>query len=288
MRDSAAVREVVSRFPAAGDAGVALAAWGAGVFARDLATARVAVEALTAPHRSPEARWYGYALLAHLDRAEGKPADADVHLDHLAELNAGMATETRAALALLPFDVAPRSELVRLRSELEQLDPATVGTSDNPSIIFTANDQLHQEYRAYLLGLLSAQLGDPEAVDRYASQLESTEPRPTDGSLPQDLALSVRAESLRMEGRLSDALATLERAKLATWYAQTSSSILFSQVRERFVRADLLAALGREEEARRYYETMGQLSVFDLAYSMGSQQRLAAMDDAVIDGDAAP
>lgn len=278
MRDSSAVQEVIARFPSSEDAGVALAAWGAGVFARNLPTARAAVEALTALHRSPEARWYGYMALARLDRAEGRAAEADAHLDSLAELNAGIALETRASLALLPFDVAPRDELARLQSELERLDPSTVRTSDNPSIIFTANDELHEVYRAYLLGLLSAQLGDPEAAEGYAGQLEDIEPRPTDGNLPPDLALSVRAEALRLAGRPEEALALLEQAKLATWYAQTASSILFSQVRERFVRADLLAKLGRTEEARRWYETMGQLSVFDLPYWTGAQQRLAALD----------
>jgi TolB-like protein len=278
MRDSAAVAEVTERFSATEDAAVALATWAAGVFAYHMPTALAASEELTAPHRSPEARRYGYALLAHLATSQGLPDQAEGWLAELAQLSPGMATEYRSVLALLPFELAPRERLRQLKSDLERLDPASVETSDNPSIIFTANDPLHDVFRAYLLGLVSAQLGDAADAERYAEQLDGTPAQPTDGTLPQDLALSVRADVARLDGRPEDALALLEGARLATWYAQTSNSTLFSQVRERFVRAELLAEVGRINEARRWYETIGQLSVFDLPYRIEADRRLAEMD----------
>ena len=134
--------------------------------------------------------------------------------------------------------------------------------------------------RAYLLGLTSARLGDTQATERYAQQLDATTPRPTDGYLPQDLALGVRAELLRLQGEPREALELLEQGRLATWYAQTASSPLFSQVRQRFVRAELLAELGRAEEARQWYETIAQLSVFELPYSAEAERRVAEIDAA--------
>lgn len=291
LGDSAAIAEVVERYDGSEDAGVALAVWGAAVFARDLPMARAAAVSLTRPTRSPEARWYGYAALAHIDAAQGRDSAASAQLDALATLNAGMALEYRASFALFPFDVAPRQELSALRDRLERLDPAAIPTSDNPSIIFTAYDELHGVFRSYLLGLISAQLGDAAAAERYAAELASTRPRPTDGSLPQDLALSVRAEVARLAGRLEEALDLLSEARLATWYAQTASSTLFSQVRERFVRAHLFEALGRTEEARGWYESMGQLSMFELPYRAETDRRLAAMrgeDSGGPRGDTAP
>jgi len=277
MRDSAAIAEVVNRFSSSEEAGVVMASWSGGVFARDVAMAHAAAEALTAPNRSPEAR-YGYAALAHTSMALGRPDEAQGWLDDLAVISPGSAIEYRAVLAMFPFALAPQLDLQRIRSDLEQLDPASIEISDNPSVIFTSNDPLHDVFRAYLLGLVSAHLGDVDATERYAAQLAATAAQPTDGSLPQDLALGVRAELLRIQGQSEEALVLLEQGKLATWYAQTANSTLFSEVRERFVRAELLAELGRVDEARNWYETIGQLSVFDLPYRIEAEKRLAAMD----------
>jgi len=278
MGDSAAIAEVIGRFPTSGDAGVALATWSGGVFARNLPTVRAAAGALIARNRSPEARWLGYATLAHVAVAAGQPEEAKGWLDDLARLNPGAALEYRVLLELLPFASTSNEELQRSREELERLDPASIETSDNPSIFFTANDGLHDLFRAYLLGLTSARLGDAQATERYARELDATAPRPTDGYLPQDLALGVRAELLRLQGQPREALELLEQGKLATWYAQTASSPLFSQVRQRFVRAELLAELGRAEEARQWYETIAQLSVFELPYGAEAERRLAKID----------
>ena len=280
MRDSAAIAEVVERFPSTEELGVALATWGAGVFADHLPTARAAAEDLTTQNRSPEAQRYGHAVLAHIAIAQGDEAEAQGRLDDLARLSPGIASEYRALLALLPYATASSDVLTRLRGDLERLDPESIERSDNPSIIFTSNDELHDVFRSYLLGLLSAQLGDLEGTERYARALDNTLPRPTDGNLPPDLALAVRAEALRLDDRPAEALALLEQARLATWYAQTANSPLFSQGRERFVRAELLAEVGRVDEARRWYETVGQLSVFDLPYRMEADRRLAEMDAA--------
>jgi hypothetical protein len=63
------------------------------------------------------------------------------------------------------------------------------------------------------------------------------------------------------------------------WYAQTASSPLFNLVRERFVQAELLAELGRADEARGWYATIDQLSVFDLPYRPVAARRLAEMSN---------
>jgi TolB-like protein len=280
MGDSVARAEVIERFATSDDAGVAITAWGAGVFADDLGMIEIAVRELTEPRRSPEARRIGYAQLAHTEIALGHPEEARAALRGLATLSPGVALENEAIIALLPFAAAGKGELRRLRSQLRDLDPSTIATSDNPNVIFTAHDPLHHAIRFYLLGLIEAQLGNEEAALQFAAELDGLTPGPTDGSLQHDMAVGIRAELARFAGNPAEALQALESSQKHLWYAQTSSSPLFSMVRERFLMAELLVELGRPDEARPWYETIAQLSMFDLPYRRPAEERLAAMDEA--------
>lgn len=278
MRDSVAIAQLVGRLPTADEASAALAAWSAGVFAKDLRIARLASESLTRPGRSPEGQRLGYAQLAHVAAAEDRPEDMRSALSSLRDLSYGNGLEHETMLALLPFHPADDAELRRLREALLRLDPASIETSDNPSAMFTVHDPLHRLIRLYLLGLTSARLDMSPAAEVYADSLAAIEPRPIEGSLPQDMAKSVRAERLRAEGDLKGALAALEAQSRHMWYAQTSVSPLFTQVRDRFIQAELLRELGRRDEARRWYATIDQLSVFDLPYRATAARRLAELE----------
>ncbi|HEM45721.1 MAG TPA: hypothetical protein ENO23_01625, partial [Alphaproteobacteria bacterium] len=278
MQDPAAIAELVRRLETADEGSAGLVAWSAGVFARDLGIARVASESLARAGRSPEGRRLGYAQLAHLAAAEGRAEDAEAALRALTELSPGNGLEHEAMLALLPFAPTDRGRMQDLHERLVRLDPASVEASDNPSAIFTVHDPLHRLIRLYLLGLTAAQLGEHAAAETYADSLAAVEPKPIEGSLPQDMARAVRAERLRLDGRPAEALAVLEQQERYMWYAQTAVSPLFSQVRDRFVQAELLRELGRLDEARRWYETIDQLSVFDLPYRPVAARRLTEMD----------
>lgn len=279
MRDSVALASVVERFSTAGDLGLALSAWVASVFSGDITTAEKAVRELTEARRSPEARRLGYAWLAHIAAARGQQGKADIMLTDLARLSPGTALEHEALLAVSPFTSPGETRLRQLVSRLERLDPESVEVSDNPGVIFTAHDHLHELLRAYLLGHLYVRLGETEAAEAYAVDLAAMVPRPTDGSLPSDMGRSVRTDILRQEGRFIEALAIIEQNRSHTWYAQTLASPLFCQVRERFVRAELLRELGRNEEAERWYATIGEVSAFELPYKAFSQLRLAEIRD---------
>ncbi len=280
MRDSAAIEVLVERLRSADESSLGLSAWSAAVFARDLRIARLASESLTRPERSTEGRRLGYAQLAHLAVAESRSGDAREVIAALTELSPGNGLEHETMLALLPFAVADDETLRRLRGRLLRLDPDGIETSDNPSAVFTVHDPLHPQIRLYLLGLVSAQLGMGVAAEAYADSLAAMEPRPIDGSLLQDMALAVRTERLRLEGRALEALETLQAQSRHMWYAQTAVSPLFTQVRERFVLAELLREVGRPEEARRWYETIDQLSLFDVPYRTVARQRLEEMEGA--------
>ncbi len=280
MRDSTALRSVVERFSAGDELGVALSSWVAAMYGGDIETAGHAARALTEARRSPEARRLGYAWLAHIAAARGQYGEADALLAELSGLSEGTALEYEALLANLPFVTPDEAKLRELVSRLERLDPQSIETSTNPSALFTAHDPLHALFRAYLLGHLSARLGEAEAAETYAADLTAMPPGPTEGSLPVDMGRSIRVEVLRGQGRLIEALALIQENRSETWYAQTTASPLFCQIRERFVRAELLRELGRTDEAEEWYSTIGQLSPFSLPYKAFSQFRLAEIRDA--------
>lgn len=173
------------------------------------------------------------------------------------------------------FGLVDRAELAALRDRLTRLDPASVATSDNPSVVFTAHDALHPLIRLYLLGLTSAHLGDPDRALRYAEQLEGTELPATAGSLSSDLAHSVRSAVHHVAGRLEEALAELELARSATWYGQTMASPLYCLVFDRFARAELLLELGRDREALDWYAHLVETSPFETPYLALSHLRQA-------------
>ncbi len=276
--EPAAIEATMARLEPAGDLGVALAVWAAGVYSGDLGGAERVAELLTAPHRAPEARRLGYAWLAHLKLAAGQWEAAQACLAELADLSEGAALEYRALLARIPFVPVDDGVLTRLAAELQRLDPQSVATSDNPSVVFTAHDRLHPLIRLYLLGLVHARLGDA-AARRYAGELVGVELPRTAGSLAEDLARSVRARILIREGRPAEALAELDGARMETWYGQTMASPLYSQVFERFVRAELLFQLGRLEEARGWYANLVETSPFELPYLAMSHLRRAEIDE---------
>jgi len=62
-------------------------------------------------------------------------------------------------------------------------------------------------------------------------------------------------------------------------YELTLTSPLFSQSRERYLKAESLYRLGRLEEAASWYETLSEVAAFDLVYLEASRQRRAEIHD---------
>jgi tetratricopeptide (TPR) repeat protein len=285
--DEERIGAVGARLPGADDLGTALAVWAASVYSRDVPGGEAVTRALAAPTRSPEARRLGQAWLPTFALAAGRLEDAKSELAALARLSPGMALEYEAILSTMPFVPVTETELQDLAARLERLDPATVETSDNPSVVFTAHDDIHPAIRLHQLGLIRARLGQAEAALRHAGELEALALVPTTGSLAQDLAHGIRSAVLRGQGRLEEALAELERAKMDTWYGKTFSSPMYARIHERFARAELLMELGRHDEAEPWYRHIAELSPFELPYLAVSHLRLAEIAERRGDTEAA-
>ncbi len=278
---------VEGRLSSTSDVGLALAVWSVGTYARNLDGAIAVASALAAPDRSLEARQQGLIWLAYFDFARGRWEEATRRLAELARIAPGTGLEYQAIMATIPFAPATEGELEEIADRLERLDPSSIPPSGNPSVVYSSHDELHPLIREYQLGLLNARLGRREQALRHAAAAGAIELESTSGSLPEDLAHSVRAAVHYEAGRLEEALAELEMARTNAWYGQTMVSPLFARVAERWLRAEILYELGRYDEAEDWYTTIGEISPSGLPYKSVAQLRLASIAEMRGDTEAA-
>ena len=197
--------------------------------------------------------------------------------------------ESRALLATLPFAQADEPELRELRGELAAWDAASVAPSS--FLIFAMHNDLHPAIRVYLLGMVSARLGD--LAGAAARSAELARGAPGDGGLADCLAAELAATVARASGGAGEALASrgagealasggagealaiLERSRPRLWFQLTVASPFFSLASRRFLQAELLREAGRLEEAAGWYQSIAQRSPYELVYRAAARERLA-------------
>ncbi len=242
------------------------------VLAPDVLAAERVARLLTEPPRPPEVRARGHVLLAHLEMARGRWRAAQAEVAAADSLDRALALEYRAFLSLAPFLSVPRHDLAALQSALTRWDAAAIPASVIPGDPFRVHNGLHPQLRLYLLGLLSARLGDRAAALRSAAELERMGNPPEAGTLARDLAQSVRAQAAW--SRPAEALAALEQAPREMSWHLMSWSPFFSQPYERFLRAELLRTVGRGAEALGWLGSFASAeSPYDIVYRAPSYLR---------------
>jgi tetratricopeptide (TPR) repeat protein len=213
--------------------------------------------------------------LAKIELTNGRRRAADTELEAVKALDAGSALEHRAYFALTRFQETPRSELMALRDSLEHWDAVAAMKTDGDALL-AGHRRAHPYFKLYLLGLLSARLGDEGAALRYAGQLERADRSSLPGAFAADGGQFVRAEVAWRRGRPQEALTTLENARFWTRWPgfeaeNSDDSPFYGHMHERFARAELLHELGRDEEAIPWY----RIFVYDLLYTAPAHLRLA-------------
>ena len=247
-----------------------LVAWLTG----DLSVGRRFWRLITEPTRSRGYRVTAHVTLAKLELTNGRWGAASSELAALDALDRAAALEHRAYYALTRFRKAPRSELVALRDSLQRWDPSSARTEGEGLI--AVHRPAHPYLRLYLLGMLSARLGEPSKALGYAAELERADSLFPLGVFATDQGQFVRAEVAWMGGRRQEALAVLDQARYWTTDSRASElnksdSPFFIQLHERFARAELLYELGRYEDALPWYRAMS----YDLLYTAPAHLRLA-------------
>ncbi|HEU0013993.1 MAG TPA: tetratricopeptide repeat protein [Longimicrobium sp.] len=206
--------------------------------------------------QNPTAEILDYLLGIQVRAARGQLRAAHALLDSVRPIHPAWTAEYRAVLALLP-GVDDRAALQRARAELGQAG----GTGPE---------------RAYLLGRVGLALGDTAAAGRRAEELARPGGSARQTAAARDLGRLLRAHLLAVQGRPADALTALGDPR------PDPSGLLpsmrgYARAHERWLRGELLRALGRPREAVRWYASFPDPQAYDLAYRAPALSRLAEL-----------
>lgn len=274
--DRAAQERALGALAQAGDEAVLTAMRHVAVFTEDLAGAARIADLLTDASRGPDYRVQGYVAAADLALARGRWRDAAAALGPHPGLDPAWGAELEGTLAALPFLDRPRGELAALRARLARV----AHPAGRPyASLFGGVDA---RVGPYASALLSVRLGDLPAAERDAAALDREAHRapdpPADAALVRALAASVRADVARARGRPADALAQLDGGRLELGLGYVSN-VLGCQAYDRYARAEALQALGRDDEALRWYATLGEAAVHELVFLAPAHLRQAEIYD---------
>jgi DNA-binding SARP family transcriptional activator/TolB-like protein len=254
--------------------------WRIALFSSDLdAVARYA-RLLTDGQRPSNVRAVGHVLLAHLELARGRWRGAQAQLQSLEALHPAWAIEYRALLATSPFLPVDPAEAARLRDAVARWDgkPMRAVTS-GAALWVNAHHDVHPQLKTYLQGLLNARLGDAEAARRQAAWLGSRQAGSEPGDLARVHARGILAEVARQAGNPAGALQVLEASPFFVDFGSGRVSAFFALARERYLRAELLHELGRDEEALGWYGGLGEIFPYDVIYVAPSHLRQAEIHE---------
>jgi serine/threonine-protein kinase len=273
--DTAEERRVLAELADATDLTVTLSAWTVSAFAYDLPGAIAITRALRQPSRGGTARAVGHVIAAFLEAARGRIAEAR---RQLALAEAADPERTRSAPALLavaPFVRTTAAELRRLEAKVAALPPPGPGDDRAGLSVYFRPTPAAQDRRArlYVMGILSARLDDRTRAIQRAEELE-TLARADSGSLAADFAHGIRAELAMGAGDAEEALRHVEAMRHETYYITAFAFPELSQARERYLRAEALARLGRNDEALRWFGSFAEFSPYDMLYApIGHRRR---------------
>ena len=262
--DDEQIRAVVDALRAARLAAIALAFTDVAVYAGDLGAAESLARELTGVARSDEMRALFHVLLAHLALARRQPDAALAELRTAERLDPAWGLETRALFAALPFGGIPQAQVVAARDALFAWDATRAEQSS--FIIFAMHNGLHPHLRLYLLALVESRLGNLPAARAHAEALTALTPVYGAEALSHHLTRGALARVLWAEGRPAEALAELGRAHTEAWFLLTVASPFYSQAFERWMRAELLTELGRDDEADGWRRSIAERSPYEIIY----------------------
>ncbi|HLE83418.1 MAG TPA: BTAD domain-containing putative transcriptional regulator, partial [Thermoanaerobaculia bacterium] len=140
------------------------------------------------PGRPPEVRTAGHLLTALIEMARGRRTPALAAAARAESLDPARGLEVRALIATAPFLPVDSAESRRVRTALEA-ELARQTKNPFPESFFLPDpDRARPLMQRYLLGLLSAGLGEPADAMRWAAELDRAPSPAGDPSLPKDLA----------------------------------------------------------------------------------------------------
>lgn len=238
------------------------------VYNDDLTDAERFARLLIADGGSCETQALGHRMLAEASLARGRLDTARNDLTKAEACDRGAAVELRALFAALPFVPMDGEELAWVRRALENEPDTGVRPGLGGPV------EMERPVRLYSLGLIATRRGETEQGRRLEKMLVALSDSTPTGDLAWSLAASLRAREALSAGQHSAALAALESAR---W--ERAASLSVAEAADRYLRADLLRELGREEEAIGWYRAIAERASYELVYLAPAQYRLAQIYD---------
>jgi DNA-binding SARP family transcriptional activator/tetratricopeptide (TPR) repeat protein len=228
--------------------------------------------------RPPATIAHGHIVMAQLAAAGGRHREAFENLEHASRLDPFESRAHRALLAVLPFLPVARGDIDALRSTTTSLDMRPNSAPPGP---FTAiHLGLQEALELYVLGHLHARAEEFDAALGAADRLAAVQAPAWASAVPDGWARGVRAHVAWREDRPGHALTLLEGASFEVSLAQRLSlSPFVCQNLERYLRAQVLELLGRDEEALRWYECVSSDFVHEFVFLAPSYLRRATIHD---------
>jgi DNA-binding SARP family transcriptional activator len=268
--DATAQERLIAQLEGAPDLVIHEAARYVAILAANLPAAIRIARLLTAPHRTREALVVGHVLLAHLEAARGRPEAAQLELDAADSACAGAATLYRALFALMPGSGADTPQLTAVRDLLEAAGDVSPTRSFPP---FSVLESVWPWWRSFMIGCLSARLRDGPRVQAMVAALRAAPAPPALGYLSPALAQTVLAVEAAAGGEHAVALSLLEQVRLQPPLEVMIVQVpFFSHDFERYLRATLLAAAGRDAEAEAAFDSVAEASAYGLPWAVPALQ----------------
>jgi tetratricopeptide (TPR) repeat protein len=261
--DEEAMRALAAELQQARALTVAVAFADVALYSGNLRGAEMLARSFLQVARAPELRALCHTLLAHLALASGREDDVWIELAQAQALDAAWGLEMRGWFASLPSVQLSTAERQGIRDELAAWDATAVPPSS--FVIFAMHNELHPALRLWLLGLLDLRLGNVSSARGCAVQLGALAPDET--GLVRGMKAELEAGAARLDGRPADALALLDASRPRLWFQLTVASPFFTLASRRWLRAELLRELGREEEAHGWYHSMAERSPYELVFA---------------------
>jgi len=136
-----------------------------------------------------------------------------------------------------------------------------------------------QPLRQYTLGILSLRLGDTASAAAAAAKLQRLAASGGATPLSRDLDRGLRARLAWQRGRADEALRLLEALEPSDTQGDIAVTPFVTRASERFLHAEVLASLGRDAEALRWFASLGTGSVTEIPLRAPSHLRQAEIHE---------
>lgn len=232
------------------------AAWRTADFLNDPAAGLRISALLVQPGRGEQSLLVGHAARAHMQMARGRWRDARAQADSAARIDPAYAARTWAFLAAFFPGELPRGEALRAHRQLAAAPvPASRGTGGPAD---EERGRFPVARHQYLLGALAVRLGDTAEARRRVAGLAALEDTAVAGRFARHLRHQLQARVRAAAGDSAGALRLVEAGWPRPVPALFVKDDSYSTVAERYFRARLLAAVGRDGEALAWYGSLAE------------------------------